>query len=238
MKLRFHVLVLMLLTTFGWPQTTVSPQPTTSLAAEPIICVSTPVLGRPVAEFTPAYPKRALKAGIQGDVILDLMVSKAGKVTSVSILSGNQELSREAVKAVQKWVYSPVQEQHAAERHTRITLIFKIDDVGKPVIGAEFPSSARFCNGDESVAAPRPIYTPDPSYSEDARKAKREGVSVLSVVVGRDGLPQEVIVKRALGYGLDEKATEAVQHWRFEPARRNGTPVAVKINIEVQFHYF
>jgi TonB family protein len=35
--------------------------------------------------------------------------------------------------------------------------------------------------------------------------------------------------------GLDEKAIEAIRRWRFEPGRKDGTPVAVQVNIEVSF---
>jgi len=67
--------------------------------AEPIICnIASPYLGRPITEVSPDYPKRALKAKIQGDVVLDLAVSEEGKVVSVSVLSGDPELSREAAK--------------------------------------------------------------------------------------------------------------------------------------------
>jgi len=38
--------------------------------------------------------------------------------------------------------------------------------------------------------------------------------------------------------GLDEKAIEAVRTWQFEPARKNGQPVAVQINVEVSFRLY
>jgi protein TonB len=41
-----------------------------------------------------------------------------------------------------------------------------------------------------------------------------------------------------LGKGLDEKAVEAVQQYKFEPAMRNGEPVAVEVNIEVNFRLY
>jgi TonB family protein len=45
-------------------------------------------------------------------------------------------------------------------------------------------------------------------------------------------------VQRTLGLGLDEKAIEAVKTWRFEPAMKDGKPVAVAINIEVDFRLY
>lgn len=88
------------------------------------------------------------------------------------------------------------------------------------------------------VSAPKAIFAPDPEYSEEARKVKQMGVVVLYLVVGPDGRPRDVRVVRALGLGLDEKAIEAVKTWRFEPALKDGKPVAVSVNVEVNFHLY
>ena len=88
------------------------------------------------------------------------------------------------------------------------------------------------------VSAPRAIYQPDPEYSEEARKAKYQGTVVLWCVVGPDGRVKEVKIQRSLGLGLDEKAIEAVKTWKFEPSRKDGAPVAVQINVEVNFRLY
>jgi TonB family protein len=56
------------------------------------------------------------------------------------------------------------------------------------------------------------------------------------VTVGTDGLVTNVRVVKSLGKGLDEKAVEAVQKWKFEPGMKDGQPVAAEIAIEVDFH--
>src|SRR5882762_10041467 len=88
------------------------------------------------------------------------------------------------------------------------------------------------------VSAPRVIFQPDPEYSEEARKAKYQGTCVLWLVVGPDGKPRDIRVARSLGLGLDEKAIEAVKTWKFEPAMKDGKPVAVQINVEVSFRLY
>jgi TonB family protein len=88
------------------------------------------------------------------------------------------------------------------------------------------------------VSAPRPIFSPDPEYSEEARKAKYQGVVVLGLVVGPDGRPRDMKVLRSLGLGLDEKAIEAVKNWRFEPAVKDNKPVSVYISVEVDFRLY
>ncbi|MGB8536339.1 MAG: energy transducer TonB [Acidobacteriaceae bacterium] len=78
-------------------------------------------------------------------------------------------------------------------------------------------------------------HLPAPEYSEKARRAKYQGVCVISMVIDAQGNPTQVQVVRRLGMGLDKKAVEAVKQYRFSPAMRLGNPVAVKVNIEVNF---
>ena len=85
------------------------------------------------------------------------------------------------------------------------------------------------------VSAPVPVYKPEPEYSEEARKAKWQGAVLLELVVDADGVPQNIKVIRSLGLGLDQKAIEAVQKWRFKPGQKDGKAVPVSANIEVNF---
>lgn len=85
------------------------------------------------------------------------------------------------------------------------------------------------------VSAPTLLFKVEPEYSEEARKAKYQGTVVLAVVVDEKGQPRELRVVRTLGLGLDEKAIEAVQKWRFKPGLKDGRPVAVAATIEVNF---
>jgi len=88
------------------------------------------------------------------------------------------------------------------------------------------------------VSAPRVLDNPSPDYSEEARKAKYQGTVVLWLIVDANGKPRDVKVARSLGMGLDQKAIEAVRLWKFQPALKDGSPVAVQINVEVNFHLY
>lgn len=90
----------------------------------------------------------------------------------------------------------------------------------------------------DGVSRPRAIYTPEPEFSEEARKAKYQGVVVLNIVVGVDGKVYSPRVIRSLGMGLDEKAIEGVKTWKFDAARKDGHPVAVEMNVEVAFNLY
>lgn len=90
----------------------------------------------------------------------------------------------------------------------------------------------------DGVSPPRAIYTPEPEFSEEARKAKYQGVVVLNIIVGTDGRVHSPRVIRSLGMGLDEKALEGVKTWKFDPSKKDGRPVAVEMNIEVAFNLY
>jgi len=106
-----------------------------------------------------------------------------------------------------------------------------------PGIGGGYGGGV-FRPGVGGVSAPRAIYRPDPEYSEEARKAKYQGTVILGLIVDSSGRPRGLKVEHGLGMGLDEKALEAVRNWKFEPAEKDGKPVAVAISVEVQFRLF
>lgn len=85
------------------------------------------------------------------------------------------------------------------------------------------------------VSAPSVLSKVEPEYSEEARKAKWQGTVVLSLVVDDQGRPQNLKVLRSLGLGLDQKAIEAVEKWRFKPGMKDGKAVPVMATIEVNF---
>jgi TonB family protein len=85
------------------------------------------------------------------------------------------------------------------------------------------------------IEAPRLLHEVKAVYTEDARKRGLTGEVVLEIVVRRDGTVGEVTVRRGIGAGLDERAVAAVRQWRFAPARRQGEPVDVVVEVAVDF---
>jgi len=85
------------------------------------------------------------------------------------------------------------------------------------------------------VTPPQLLYKVEPEFSEDARKAKHQGVVVLSIEVDANGNVRNIRVQQGLGLGLDEKATEAVSRWRFRPGLFDGKPVATEATVQVNF---
>jgi len=90
------------------------------------------------------------------------------------------------------------------------------------------------------TSPPRIVYKVDPQLSEEAMKKQKngQGIVLLSLTVGTDGLPKNVKVESGLGPGLDENAIQAVEKWKFEPALKDGKPVETPIHVEVDFHLY
>ena len=85
------------------------------------------------------------------------------------------------------------------------------------------------------VTAPSVLCKIDPEYTEEARVAKYSGTVVLYVEINPQGVAQNMRIVKALGLGLDEKAIEAISKWRFKPGTKDGEPVTVAAQIEVNF---
>jgi TonB family protein len=89
------------------------------------------------------------------------------------------------------------------------------------------------------VSAPSVIFAPEAEFSDEARRAKYQGICLIAVIVDAQGNPVNPRVVRALGMGLDEKALEAVRKYKFKPAMKDSrTPVPVMINVEVNFRLY
>ena len=107
------------------------------------------------------------------------------------------------------------------------------------------PGTEKIYKVGKGVTPPRATNTVYASFSEEAQSfAKKkhlknfEAASIVSVVIDAQGNPQSICVIRPAGLGLDRKAIEAVEQYRFEPATKDGLPVAVSIAVEVKFRLY
>jgi periplasmic protein TonB len=85
------------------------------------------------------------------------------------------------------------------------------------------------------IDPPRLLREVKADYTDDGRRRGLQGDVVLEIVVRRDGSVGEVTLLKGLGAGLDQRAIAAVRQWRFDPARRRGTPVDVIVEVAVEF---
>ena len=88
------------------------------------------------------------------------------------------------------------------------------------------------------VTAPKAVYTPNPEYTDRARRQKIRGSVVLSIVITDKGVVRGAKVVTGLDKDLDKQALKAVGAWRFEPATKDGKPVAVRLKVEADFKLY
>lgn len=119
----------------------------------------------------------------------------------------------------------------AAEMDARVAALVKTNTM--PPKQSELPAGQYRIGGE--VKAPKILEKVEPEYSEEARLAKLSGTEILFVVIGPDGIAQDIKVVRGLGLGLDENGVDAVSKWRFDPGTKGGQPVPVLAAIEINF---
>ena len=90
----------------------------------------------------------------------------------------------------------------------------------------------------QGSSPPKASFAPEPSFSQEARRAKYQGVVTLLVVVDTSGNARDIRIVSPLGFGLDRRAVETVSRWQFEPAKKNDQPIAVEVLLEVDFHLY
>ncbi len=85
------------------------------------------------------------------------------------------------------------------------------------------------------VTAPTLTSKVEPKYTQEATDARIEGTVILSAVIGKEGVAEEIKVVKGLDPGLDKNAVEALQQWKFEPGTKDGKPVRVIASVEINF---
>ena len=105
-------------------------------------------------------------------------------------------------------------------------------------IGEAAVLGQQVANGkDPGVTAPKVVSQVKPQYTPEAMKAQIQGSVMMNAVVSIDGTPGDIEVIKSLDteYGLDKQAVAALGQWRFEPGKKDGKPVAVRVTVEMQF---
>ena len=103
------------------------------------------------------------------------------------------------------------------------------------VIEPERSANPDFVRVGPGVTAPKVLYKIDPEYSQEARRANVQGTVVFQIVVDQRGRPANISLLSPLGFGLDERAQAAIEQWKFKPGMKDGKPVTVEAQIEVNF---
>jgi TonB family protein len=84
------------------------------------------------------------------------------------------------------------------------------------------------------VTPPRLTHRVEPEHP--AHGFRITGAVLVGLVVTSKGEARDVYVVQSLEKEVDQAAVDAVKQWRFDPATKEGKPVAVKVRAEIRFH--
>lgn len=85
------------------------------------------------------------------------------------------------------------------------------------------------------ITPPRIVKQVNPHYSTD-KGVRATGSVIIGVIVNSKGMPKDPRVEKGIDKDVDQSAVDAVKQWRFTPAQKNGTPIAVRVSVQIQFH--
>ncbi len=211
-----------------------------------------PVEGRKqINKIYAEYPQDAIEKGISGTVLVDIVVSPAGDVTTGAVVSGPQELRASAFKAALGLKF----ETGSGTTALRVGVEYRISgdswgvrvslfDPGAPsqprvfsvapfgAANAEPPLAGVRIGGD--LRAPRKIKDVPPVYPPMAQQARVQGVVIIETRIDENGNVSDTRLLRSIPL-LDQAAVDAVKQWQYTPTLLNGAAVPVVMTVTINF---
>jgi TonB family protein len=182
-----------------------------------------------------------------GTAVVEFEINRDGSLGDVKVVdsAGNAVLDTTASQAISAAAPFPILPETYSGQKLRLRYHFGYDQPTRaeapmcsgPNWGAH-PTDYQVRKVGNGVEAPRATHSADPEYSEAARRMKYQSRVRLAGTVDLQGTFTDLCVLVPGGVGLDENAISAVKTWRFEPASAGGEPVAVRINVEVDFRLY
>jgi len=187
-----------------------------------------------IERVEPDYPPELREAGVQGTIVVGVVIGPDGRVTDAGGSSGRTALMPAAAETVRKWRYTPtLVGDTSVEVRTTVEVKFPPDDGACPSSSPPVERPNRICVASEIEAA-KLIDQIQPVYPVEARQDGIMGNVVLHVIIGKDGTVSDA--KLFSGHPLLlEAARDAVRQWRYMPTLLNGQPVEVETTVTVPF---
>ena len=197
-------------------------------------------LPRLIDAATVAYPSEMPTGNGPRICIISLIVSSEGEARKAEVIrSLNPVVDQIALDAVANAIFEPgtVSGKPVPVRIDVSLHFFGREDTATlKVLQRKYSGS--MSSPKRYDVPPKPIHIVEAEFSEQARRAGKSGIVVVSLVVSEDGMPTQVHVVRGVGMGLDEQALAAVNQYRFKPAMKDGKPVAAQISVAVSFKLY
>jgi TonB family protein len=198
---------------------------------------------------TAAYPDDAAAGTVDGICVLSLVIGADGVPADIQVLTSHgAAFDAAAIEAVKQTKFS-AGTLNDKPVPVRINVRFRFFEDRRPAIprimgrfglsrGPDWRPGGPGAQSRSFDKPPVAIHIANPEFSEEARKAKLQGVVLLSMLVTEEGLPTDIRLEKSLGMGLDEKAMQCASEYRFKPALKDGVPVPARITLEVNFRLY
>jgi TonB family protein len=195
------------------------------------------------------YPDGASGKQAQGMTVLAMVIGADGAPAHLQVLhSHGNDFDQSAVAAVTQSKFEPGKlagKPVPVWIDVRVVFRANLNEAVPEVVIAErdlpAPNPSQLEDKHHrplSSTEPVLIHTVDADFTDPFTAHPYVQVAVVTVLVGADGLPKDVKIRRGLGFGLDKKAVAAVQHYRFLPATKHGQPIAATTDVQVNFATF
>ncbi len=202
-----------------------------------------------VRTFSVPYPAELSKNEVQGMTVLAMAINANGKPEHIQILHKHGEpFDEAAIAAVKHSTFEPgMLDDKPVPVWIDVRVVFypnRSRAVPEVLISERDlppPDQSHLLDKHHnplSYTPPFLIHMVDADFTDPFVAHPYVQMAVVSVLVGEDGLPKEVRVKRGLGFGLDQKAEAAVWQYRFLPATKKGRPLAALRDVMVGFAVF
>jgi TonB family protein len=189
------------------------------------------VMPRVTSQPAPIYPFAMLSNGMKGEVLVDFVVDREGRVRNAfAARSLNPSFDDAAVDAVERWRFEPGRiGDRPVSTHMRVPVIFEIerggnigrgplDAKGKKADLAKLPEEFRY------DTPPRPIGTVRVVYPYELLRAGKTGEAEIGYVVGADGRVVQIVPSKATDPAFTRALTAAIEQFTYEPAVKAGRP--------------
>ncbi len=171
------------------------------------------------------YPLEARQQGIQGAVLLKVLVSETGDVDSVEVVSGDPALTQAALDAVKQWKFKPfIKNGKPVKASAKIPVNFALPPPGGVVVPIQMGR----------VSQGMLVHRVEPEYPAIAKMNHIQGSVVLQALISKEGRVTNLTPISGPSV-LFPASIAAVQQWRYKPYIFNGEPVEVKTTITVNF---
>ena len=195
------------------------------------------------------YPNGVLHKDVQGMTVMAMVIGADGAPAHIQVLRKHGDLfDQSALAAVQRSTFEPgklsgkpvpvwidVRVVFRADHRKAIPEVLITERDLPPPDASQLEDKHHHLL---SSTEPYPIHTVDADFADPFVSHPFVQVAVVTVLIGADGSPKTVQIRRGLGFGLDQKAVAAVEHYRFMPATKNGQPIAATRDVEVNFAKF